>query len=55
MERGDFDSIVDKGVYDRIYFFLQEHEVAPHHLQAAVPVVNAVQPPKPDGVGVETP
>src|SRR5882724_8026948 len=55
VKRGHFDAVVQEGGHDRIYFFLEQHQVAHHNVAAVCPFVKATHPPKPKGVGVDTP
>src|SRR5258707_5806091 len=33
VQRGDIDSVIQQSGHDGVYFFLQEHQIAHHHVQ----------------------
>src|SRR6266481_8629214 len=37
VKRGHFDAVVQEGGHDRIYFFLEQHQVAHHNVAAVCP------------------
>ena len=54
VQRGHFESVLEQRGHDRVDFVLRQDQVAHHHIHAPVPLVIAIQPPNPNGVGVST-
>jgi len=55
VQRGDIDSVIQQSGHDGVHFFLQEHQVAHHHVQTVATLGERNPAAESKGVGVEKP